>query len=252
MKPTARDAGGSSRAAWLWLDHREPSDPLELARFAVDGGVAEVFVGVPWGGPDRRGRETVSALRQVGIAVSALGGSAEWARRPELAGEWAARAVADGIFDGIHLDIEPWMLPDWPTSAPLLLAGLAEAVHLVRELTGQVVEVDLAPHVAVTHPTQFSAVSAAADAITLMSYRDTAPGILDVSARARRLLASPGRAHRLAVDTLPSGDPGSSFAGRPRRVLEAVLAEVVQAVGDEPGFAGVAVHDLVGWWSLPR
>lgn len=239
-----------SRHAWVWLDDRRPVSAEVLARFAQGRGVRDVFVSVPWGGPDRRVRETVAASRGMGLRVSALGGSAEWAQRPELAREWSVRAGTGELFDGIHLDIEPWTLPSWPASAQALLAGLADAVRQVGEATGRPVEVDLAPHVASTHPSGFRSVVELADAVTLMSYRDTAGGILAVSARARASLASLGRIYRLGVDTLPSGDPGSSFAGRPRSTMEAVVAEVQEVLGDEPGFRGVAVHDLTGWWSL--
>lgn len=239
-------------AVWVWLDDREPRDAEVLARFAAARGVREAFVSVPWGGPDERVRETVAALRRTGLRVTALGGSAEWAEQPQLARQWALRADAGGLFDGLHLDIEPWTLPDWPTAARALLAGLADAVRLVGETTGQPAEVDLAPHVADTHPAGFVAVAAEAAAVTLMSYRDSVKGVLDVSARARRLLAPLGQRYRLAVDTLPSGDPGSSFAGCSRLVMEGVVAQIDEVLRGDRDFVGVAVHDLIGWWALPQ
>lgn len=234
----------------MWLDDRAPRDAEALARFAGDRGVNEAFVSVPWRGPDPRVRETAAALRRRGLRVSALGGSAEWAQQPELARQWALRANTGTLFDGVHLDVEPWTLPEWPASAPALLAGLAHVLRLVGEATGQPVDVDLAPHVAESHPIGFVDVADAAAAVTLMSYRDTARGILAVSARARQLLAPLGRRYRLAVDTLPSGDPGGSFAGRPRAEMESVVAMVMESLVGDHDFAGVAVHDLVGWMAL--
>lgn len=245
------EAAGHRRSAWVWLDHRQPHDPEALATFAGTTGVREVFVSVPWAGPDGRVRETVAALRRAVPRVSALGGSAEWAERPQLAREWSVRAGTGDLFDGIHLDIEPWTLPTWPRAAPRLLAGLADAVRLVGEATGRPVEVDLAPHVAALHPVGFISVADAAHAVTLMSYRDTARAILSVSAQARSSLTTLGRAYRLAVDTLPSDDPGTSFAGQTRAAMEAVMVEVEQALRGERHFQGVAVHDLVGWRTLP-
>lgn len=248
--PRRYDAAGS-RHAWVWLDDREPRDPQALAGFVEASRVREVFVSVPWTGPDRRVLEVVAALRRAGARVSALGGSAEWTQRPQLAREWSVRADAGGLFDGMHLDIEPWTLPSWLGSGSTLLAGLGQAVRLVGEATGRPVEVDLAPHLASTHPAGFLRVADAADAVTLMSYRDTAQGALAVSARARTSLTALGRAYRLAVDTLPSRDPGTSFAGRTRSEMEAVVADVETELLGQPAFHGVAVHDLLGWRALP-
>lgn len=239
-------------AAWVWLGDRRPGDAETLAGFAAACGVREAFVSVPWGGPDQRVRATVAALRRTGMRVAALGGSAEWAERSSLARQWAVRADTGGLFDEMHLDIEPWTLPDWSTSAPALLAGIAEAARVVGEATGRPVEVDLAPHVATTHPTGFLQVAHAAAVITLMSYRDTARESVAVSTQARRLLAPLGRRYRLAVDTLPSGDPGSSFAGRPRREMDVVVAQVETVLRSDRDFRGVAVHDLIGWAALPE
>ena len=36
--------------------------------------------------------------------------------RPRHSPNWAFRATADAMFDGVHLDVEPWPLPRWPTA----------------------------------------------------------------------------------------------------------------------------------------
>lgn len=238
-------------AAWVWLDDREPGNAEMLAGFAGARGAREVFVSVPWRGPDQRVVETVAAMRRAGLRVSALGGSGEWAKQPQLAREWSVRATAGGLFDDMHLDIEPWTLPNWPASGAALLAGLAQATALVRATTGLSVDVDLAPHLAHTHPAGFAEVVASADAVTLMSYRDTVQDVLAVSTQARRSLTRLGRRYRLAVDTLPSGDLGTSFAGRSRCEMELVVAGIGELLRGERDFAGVVVHDLLGWRSLP-
>ena len=244
-------AGGPD-AAWVWLDDRTPRDPELLARTAVGLGVREAFVSVPWGGPDERVRRTVAALVRRGLRVSALGGSPEWAAQPGLAGQWAERAHAGGVFAGTHLDVEPWVLPEWPGHAPDLLDGVAVAARAVTATGGGPVEVDLAPRLAVSHPAGFDALVRAADAVTLMSYRDTSEAVLDLTLAARGQLQEAGRPFRLALDTLPSPEPGSTFAGRTQDRLRQVVDEVVAQVARAPGFVGVAVHDLTGWADLRR
>lgn len=237
-------------AAWVWVPESAPPDPVALAHFARLRGVREAFVSVPWGGPTEAVRAVAGALVAHGVRVSALGGDTGWARDSGLAQVWAARACQEPGFTGVHLDIEPWTLPDWPAHAEPLLAGVAQAAEGVARATGRPVAVDLTPTLAQTHQTAFTAIARAASSVTLMSYRDTGSAILDFSAEARQVLRGVGRDYRLAVDTLPSHAGHSTFFGQPASDLDRVTHAVGESLQDDESFSGVAVHDLVGWMSL--
>src|SRR5690606_35394268 len=205
---------------------------------------------VPWHGPTDAVRATTAALTAHGVRVSALGGDVGWARDPALAQAWARRALVEPRFTGVHLDIEPWTLPDWPEQAGPLLAGLARAVAAVVRSTGLPVAVDLTPGLARTHRSGFVAVARAATSVTVMSYSDTASNILELSAEARRALRNAGRDYRLAVDTLPSADAHTTFFGQPAADLDRETSAVAATLTADPRFSGFAVHDLRGWMSL--
>ena len=236
-------------AAWLWVPDA-PVDPAPITRFAQARGVREVFVSVPWLGPTGATTAVCTHLRRVGIRVSALGGHIDWARRPEQASAWAARAHAGGLFAATHLDIEPWAANDWPADAEVRLAGVADAVRQVRTVTRRPVDVDLAPPIAHTHPVGFTEIAAAADHVVLMAYRDTTDAILSFSSAARARVKAAHTAYRLAVDTRPSAHPHTTFAGQPESVLIRVTDEVSSAVADDSWYSGIAVHDLTGWEHL--
>lgn len=243
-------------ATWVWVREDRPLNPGSAARFAREHGVRDAWVSVPWGGPDERVLAMAAALRDNGLTVSALGGSPDWAEHPERAVSWAARAmvpradVPGGPFSGIHLDIEPWTLPQWPGQAAQLLRGTATAVRRVAEVTGVPVDVDLAPHLARDHPGGFTEIAGAAGAVTLMSYRTTSAAILAAAAPAVGVLQGLGRPYRLAVDTLPPPDRDTTFAGRPTAYCHAVLEQVAGELTGDRHFRGVAVHDLRGWQDL--
>ena len=240
-------------AAWVWVTPEVARDAAALARFAHAAGVRQTFVGVPWHGPDTHVHAVVAALRSTRIEVTALGGVRDWARRPELAAEWARRAHRGSLFAGTHLDIEPWTLEGWPAGSDALLTGLARAIGDVRRVTGLPVEVDLTPVLGDSHPTQLAGIARSADATTLMSYRDTAADILQFSVAARSVLRTVGRPYRLAVDTLPSPDAHTTFAGQSAGELDQETLEVQRRLtGAVAGrFMGIAVHDLPGWAALP-
>lgn len=238
-------------ATWVWVRQDRPPDPTAAARFARKHGVHTSWVSVPWHGPDKRVLAVADAMRGEGLTGTALGGGPDWAEHPERAADWARRAVTGRVFTSVHLDIEPWTLPSWPIDADRLLAGTVSAVHLVTEVTGAPVTVDLAPHLALTHPDGFAEVARTAGNVTLMSYRTTPAAILGVAMQAVQELRSLRRPYRLAVDTLPSAHPEATFAGRRTAYLHDVTAEVSRRLSGDPLFTGFAVHDLQGWLGLP-
>lgn len=234
----------------MWIPSKNPPAEVPLASFAASNRVQEAWVSVGWPGPDAATRRVVSALRGKGITGHALGGDPGWVEDPTLAVAWAKRVAEPGLFSGIHLDIEPWTLPDWKQRADRLLVGLAQAVRRGARATPHRFNVDLAPWLAETHPGGFDAVAGAAQAITLMSYRSSSAGILAYSAVARSRLARVRRPYRLAVETLPTMDSGVGFAGGTRSVMNREISRAEFSLAADSWFKGFAVHDLSGWRAL--
>lgn len=241
------------RAMWVWVPEASPPDPAALAALAHRERVAEAFVSVPWVGPSDATRASVAALRAAGARVAALGGEPSWTDG-DRAVEWMRRAIREDGFTGVHLDIEPWTRADWAGREHELLGGLARAVAGVASATALPVEVDLAPWLAEAQPAGFAAIASAADAVTLLAYRDRASAIVDSTAAARRLLEDAGRRYRIGVETgavrAPAPAPRETFADDGRAVLERELAAVGARLAGDARFAGIAVHDFEGWRSL--
>ncbi|QUW18539.1 hypothetical protein [Agrococcus sp. Marseille-Q4369] len=241
------------RAMWVWMHEAAPPDPAAVAAFAVQQRVTEAFVSVPWGGPTPATQRQVAALRGEGVRVSALGGDPSWTTGDDAV-TWMRRATAALLFQGVHLDIEPWTRRDWPGRERALLDALARTVRDVAARTSLPVEVDLAPWLAQAHPREFRDVVARADAVTLMAYRDRASDILASSASARRVIAGARRPYRIGVETGAVAEPeptaAQTFADEGRAVLERELAEVAARLAGDTRFAGIAVHDVEGWLAL--
>lgn len=245
------------QATWFW---RPTTAPAILISFLRTWEVSEVFVGVPWTGPDSSVIATAKALRAAGVTVSCLGGDPCWAESPELAAAWVARAWDGGLFTGIHLDIEPWTLPSWRGHEDDLLAGIAFAIQSAQLASAGhdatephqhfPVDVDLPAWVAIDHPIGFSRVAQAADRLTIMAYRDRATDILAFAAEARRLATSATCDYRVGVETLPSPEPRTTFADDSIGVLRRELATVATALSEDPACRGLAVHDITGWQQL--
>ena len=238
---------GRPRAMWLW---DESTRPAEVTAFALAQRVDEVFLTVPWRGPTAVTRSLSRALRRGGVRVACLGSGADWTDVPENAAVWARRALAQGDFDDVHLDVEPWAASDWPARAEQQLRGLFRAVEAVRSASELTVEIDLPVGAVADFPELFAPVLRAASSVTLMAYRDRAPAILEFSEAARRVAASVDRRYRIGVDTGPSVDAHTTFADDGRRTLERETAAVADTLHRDPLFAGIAVQDFTGWRRL--
>lgn len=243
----------AARATWLWVHEAAPPDAAAVAAFLARERVHEAFVSVPGMGPSEHTRACVAALRDRGIRVSALGGDPSWSDgRGAL--RWVERAVGSLAVDGVHLDIEPWGTAEWPGNEHRMLAGLERAVREVAAHTELPVDVDLAPWLAQTHPRAFTRIAGAADAVTLMAYRDRAEDILAVSDSARALLRGARRPYRIGVETGPVRHPAPSaretFAEDGRAAMETALVDVAARIDPRDRFAGFAVHDAESWAAL--
>ncbi len=243
----------------MWVWERPAVDVLVEA--ARRSGVDDLFVSTPGdlaASPDLpwfralRGRSA-----EVGVRVQALGAEVAWLDDHAAALAWQRQALATGLVDGVHLDVEPWQHPGWGGVAPLLLSSWVGLLGLLATDAGHPVEVDvpfwLHEHT-VGGRTADRAVMSAVDAVTVLSYRDTATGpdsITKISATALATAAVLGRPVRLAVETRYLGGAPAcarqTFHGSTRSHLDRTLAEVDAALSGHPTYAGIAVHDHLGW-----
>ena len=82
--------------------------------------------------------------------MSCLGGDPTWTVDHDTALNWAFRATADAMFDGVHLDVGPWALPRWPEDARMLMTSYATLVEEMTEVAP--LAVDIVPWVVDSHP----------------------------------------------------------------------------------------------------
>ena len=257
-----RPAATGPRAMWVW---DRPGVPA-LVDFARRHGVRDLFVSTPGDlatSPDLPWfRSLRTSTTAAGIRVHALGAETWWLDDHAAALAWQRQALATGLFDGVHLDVEPWLHPSWDGGSAALLASWVDLLGELSADTTRPVEADISfwlhEHTVGGRPAD-EAVMSAVDAVPAMSYRDTATGpdsITGVAAPALATARRLGRPIRLAVETRDLGsDPVSAkqtFFGATQRQLDRALVEVDSAVAGHPTYAGIAVHDHLGWSALRR
>jgi hypothetical protein len=250
---TVTKTASKARAMWLW----SAADPAAVVPWATAQGVTEIFVSVPWqptAAQLARLKDLRARTRAAGVRLSALGGDPAWALDAASAVAWRKRATATGLFDGIHLDVEPYLLPGWTTDQRRIVAGYLAMLDAVRAAGPEPLDADV-PFWLATVPAGTGnladAVIARVHAITVMSYRDSAAGVLDVGADLLGRAQSAGRPVRLAAETQPLADCGyCTFATQSRTGLDAQLSMVDTGAAGYTSFKGVAVHDYDSWTRL--
>jgi hypothetical protein len=251
------------RGMWVWDRPKVTS----LVAFATKNGVQDLFVSVPADLPTSGQLGWFRTLRSqttaAGIRVHALGSETTWIDDVPAALRWESAALGTGLFDGVHLDVEPWLHGAWGTDGQVAMLGrYLDLLDRLSTASGLPVEADIAfwlDRVAVTEGRLDEAVLARVDAVTVMSYRTTVTGpdsITGVGAAALDAAGRAGKPARLAVETNYLGsDPVSrkqTFWGSSQVQLVTALAAVDAAEAGSAAYAGIAVHDRAGWEALRR
>lgn len=260
-KPAATPPPGA-RAMWVWT---RPAVST-LVSFASSHGVHALFVSVPADLPHATDLAWVRTLAgqasSAGIRLYALGSDTGWIDDPQAAVTWERAALSTGYFAGVHLDIEPWLHADWGTANQSALLGrYLDLLDQVNAATTLPVELDISFWLhTVTAPDGSAldvAVMSRVDAVTVMSYRNTATGadsITGIGAQALATAAAAGIPARLAVETNYLGSDAVSrkqtFSGLRASALTSAMAAVDGAEVGAPAYNGVSVEDYNGWKAL--
>ncbi len=234
-------------ATWLW---HVDADIGQTVEFVTAHRLREVCVAVPLRGVDEDVANLAHALRVNGIAVSCLGGDPKWAVDHETALNWAFRATTDAVFDGVHLDVEPWTLPGWPDEAPTLMASYAALVEEMAEIAP--LAVDLAPWLVDGHRGVVAGIARQCNSVTALAYRDDADAILAAAAGMVVLCDAAQTRFRIGLETQPPslGVPAhTTFGDDGQAAMDAALSTVAEGISSSL-FDGFAIHHLESWRRL--
>ncbi|MFK7693543.1 cadherin-like beta sandwich domain-containing protein [Paenibacillus sp. HJGM_3] len=179
-------------------------------------------------------------------------------------------------FDGVNVDVEPYISPDFKDTYPSLQVQYLELIEKMierRNATG--LNLPFGPAIPKWYDSSEQArditfngqtkwlsehIQDMTDYIAIMDYRDTADGTAGIIAGAQgeidyaNLIGKPNSVV-IGVETLDianSGDPETiTFREEGRNVMEAELDKVYAAFGDKSSFGGIAMHHYDSIRALP-
>ena len=270
---SARTASAQvSKSVWWWRgeDAANPSVAAQRLEFIAKHGVDEIYFCVDLRKYHKETRSLVKAAGAKGMRVALLAGDVSWIH-PGNRGfaetlvayrSYQRHAAPDEKFYALHLDVEPHQdakLSDvrkWQLYADFVLRAAAD-VHAA----GEKIEWDIPfwlDGIRVAYGDREDAplldvLTENSDCITLMSYRDTAEAMLDVSKTEIEMAKARNVRVVLGAETGETGE-GSfvTFFEEGAAKMDAELAKVAAALdaAKVPSGAGIAVHHLRSWEKL--
>ncbi len=258
------------KATWVWDEEKIAKQPEEIISFANEQDVNLIYVHVSskhFSVQDYR--SFIQKASQKDIQVFALGGDPHWAltsNQKDLTSfaskvkNYNQMVEPNEQFQGIHVDIEPYLLPSWKEDKESVMQQwMMNSVHLIEEAkqnTNLTVSGDFPFWIhKLNVPGKSMSLSQWMlnhyDSMTLMAYRNYADGNNGISQIATPIVKEADKQDKSVVigvniidtdegkhTTFYSSDPGH---------MSQELKQLKHSFKNNRAFSGIAVHDYAHW-----
>ncbi|PSL40115.1 hypothetical protein B0H99_106131 [Planomicrobium soli] len=266
----AEAADRNVRATWLWNPWMIYSDEAGTLAFLESKGVNKVYVQIDADIPSSVYRSFIEKAGAKGMRIFALDGAPGWvAPKGAIAQDqlmawvktYQTGSTAKQKFAGIHLDVEPYLYSGWNTNRAATVKAYQDLLTKAKNSATTLklpLEADL--------PFWFDEISykntygkgvlaewviAKTDSVSIMSYRDTAPFIIDLVKNELAYGQKYGKTVVVGVET-DQTDEGSSisFYEEGEAFMNQQLSIVTNHYSSHPGFGGIAIHHVDSWKTM--
>jgi len=264
--PAVPELPQSFRGTYIWRAETLKSEADDILAFAEKNDVNLLYVRIDMQQPPALYQKFVRQASAAGIEVHAMGGHPIWAlteNRSKMLTlvKWVAKynqeAAADEQIRGVHLDIEPYVMPRWRADKESVLRqwmGNIEAFIAEAKAGGLETSVDLAAWLDGT-PTPGEADTPFShwmidrlDHTTLMAFRDKAENIVGLVENQMKYAEKSGKKLVVAVETKESHEGNFvSFHEEGVSEMNRQLQRVAQLLGGYSSYIGQAIHAYEYW-----
>jgi len=259
------------KGTWIWDARAIEKDRDQVLSFARDQDVTAIYLQMNRDIAPNAYAVFIRSAKERGISVEALAGRPDWARKSkrdqiksfiDWTLQYNASVELEERFDGLHFDIEPYVLSEWKTKNKTILE---EWIHNLRfmeqETRGSGLKITLdVPfwlHNLKVPGTEYSFSAwllEKFDCLVIMDYRNQALGKNGIVDNANAILRE-ASAHKkqaiVAVETAKSSEGDHvSFYAKSVDFMERELQTAHQELSRYVGYAGMAVHDYKSWVSM--
>ena len=260
-------------STWLWDTDQIRIAPDEMMLFLKEQRVTVLYLQVNKDIDINIYRSFIKKANNHGIQIHALGGAPNWINSHHQAHykEWLQWITdyqdycidSSEMFTGIHLDVEPYLLPGWKQTNS---DWIEDYQHLLSHTSAFSKQLGLSFGVDI--PFWWDELSFAnqygkghlarwiiknTDFVTVMAYRNYAKGpngIIELTASELNWAEQLNKPVIIAVETLPQAEDHTSFFYTDMEQMQKQLNLFIDHYRQTPSFHGLAIHDLSGWMRM--
>ncbi|MEC0255532.1 hypothetical protein P4H67_04230 [Paenibacillus lautus] len=260
----------TKKATWIWQTNLIQDGGEEVLRFSREEGINLIYLQIDRQLPSEIYEAFIQRAHENQIAVHALGGDPRWAlteHREDMLGlaDWVinynGKVSAGARFDGIHLDIEPYVLPHWEDEKDKIISTWEQNLKVfLNQVSGNDLELGIDipfwfdPYTLGSGTSLNEWLIGTFDHVTVMAYRnevESEHGILDLTRDELELANRLGKQILIGVNTkeMP-GESHTSFYGHGKERMNEKLEHLSSALSSYASFAGIAIHDIRNWQNM--
>jgi len=262
MTPSTATFRGLPKALWAW--QIDPSEWTQIDTFCQSHAISTLMLSMnastrsSLASGDAGLLDRLGAFKRSGLTLMALGGEQDWLTRKESTLPTSLQELLQiqsqhAPFDGLHLDIEPQLLPDWKSGDRTSVgAQYLDLLARIRSAAGkQHLEVTAHPSYAevdVSGGDLLHEVIKKVDCVALMAYRDQPDAAITFARNALPIFKSTGCSWRFGVLANSSKESGISYAGTSSSTFQADMLTLdgsLRAQGTS-GYCGLIFEDYRG------
>ena len=270
QSPAYGETAGT-KATWVWQTELIEDGGEQLLGFAREEGINLIYLQINRNMPKETYEKFVRLAHESQVEVHALGGDPGWAlqeHKDDMLGlaDWVndynAGVTSDSQFDGIHLDIEPYVLNEWETEQDEVISSwMSNMNSFLSKVNGTGLELGI------DIPFWFDNITLADggslnewligtfDHTTVLAYRNVADsehGIIHLSKNELEIADRLGKQVLVGVNTkeMP-GEAHTTFYGHGKEQMNKTLQQLSSGLSSYTSFAGLAVHDFRNWENMP-
>ena len=259
------------KGTWIWDAGLIEKDRDQVLSFARDQDVTAIYLQMNRDVAPNAYADFIRSAKEKGISVEALAGRPDWAcksNQDQIKAfiawtlQYNASVGAEERFDGLHFDIEPYLLADWETNHKKILEEWIHNLRFMEQETrrsGLKITLDV-PYWLHEWNVPDTEISLSAwllekfDCLVIMDYRNHALGKNGIVDNAHAILREASALNKqaiVAVETARSSEGDRvSFYSKSVDFMEQELQTAHLELSRYAGYAGMAIHDYKSWAAM--
>ncbi|MDQ0300161.1 hypothetical protein J2S78_002608 [Salibacterium salarium] len=266
------DQNNQVKATWIWDIENLDENHEDAVSFASNQGVNLIYLHVDLKEFSKKDFQSfIKKASKKDIDVYALGGDPNWALTKNqkslddfmsIVKNYNRQSSEEERFQGVHVDIEPYLLPDWKTDKEKVIT---QWMNNINHLTNQI-KADTELNVSGDVPFWINQVKipgknryvgdwmiSTLDSLTIMAYRDRTDGENGIKGIVSPLVeqaANRSKSVVIAVNVIKTEEGShTTFYDNSIGYMKHELNLLDNHFSGHPGYGGVAVHDYHYWKS---